>query len=365
MNFISLLFLFSGLPLFCGDQKQLCSRGDTVYGVDPKYLRTVSCEPSIYIADPRTLVDQLRVSPLLVLKEIEKQHDIVKRQAENCLLKRGENVFSLFEAEQYGHPLFLLGECNAGSCPLNRYTNENDRTVGAKKIAAAYINEIGENNNAISYTSFGSGDLYQDLLILTEVLTAKPNATICINFIDRAYRTFKDMKESKDILSRVANAIKYKKTREQGKQFVSFIITCFPFAQFIVRQFTSNDAFLDHYKHYKEPIPRVVHAVDIAEGNGVYYFKDLLSRIIGDNNTLASGILLAGEWHKKEISIFTKDRQKSKEKTIIISYPGAPIRWVEPAVIVLHEEVEPIVEPMEKENPKQLLEYGLKVVPQQ
>jgi hypothetical protein len=226
---------------------------------------------------------------------------------------------------------------------VSRHKNPCLRVAAEKRIATAYINEIGADNKPISYNGFGTGDLFSDLVTLAKVLYARPSATISINVVDKVY-CFYDQEKAESHEEKVC-LVKSEKIKAQSRQLLSFLKCAFPHATLTLKQYNSNNSFLESFKLNNFPIPQIVHAVDVGDGGGVCYFKDLLSKIIRDNNALVSGIVLTGAWNKKEISVFTKDQKNSKEKTIIKPYPSSPVCWVEPAVIVLHEEIEPIVEP--------------------
>jgi hypothetical protein len=93
-------------------------------------------------------------------------------------------------------PIYLLNECHddeQGDCVLSREKNPLYRSLYEVNIMAA-LHKIAEqqkqHNSPLSYTSFASGDLYQDFMALVKSLVEKPDATMIMHLIDRKFTNY-------------------------------------------------------------------------------------------------------------------------------------------------------------------------------
>lgn len=91
------------------------------------------------------------------------------------------------------NPFFLLHECtssNNGQCALSRYANPHYRETFERLVVSDLKKEC-HSTNKVACMSFGSGGLFQDLVILTKFLRERPpQAKIDLHVADIDYLPF-------------------------------------------------------------------------------------------------------------------------------------------------------------------------------
>ncbi len=93
-------------------------------------------------------------------------------------------------------PIFLLDECQKDSCILSRNKNPQFRGKYEERVSEALGKKIKESPYArLNYTSFASGNMFQDFVILTKALAKNPRAHIIINLIDTKYAFYELYKD--------------------------------------------------------------------------------------------------------------------------------------------------------------------------
>lgn len=95
-------------------------------------------------------------------------------------------------------PFFLLGECTQNEdyyrCILSRSYNPLFRERFESNVVTATLEKL-KTNTMVNYVSFGSGGMFQDLVIIAKVLAKEPTANININVIDTQYGDYVCMRE--------------------------------------------------------------------------------------------------------------------------------------------------------------------------
>lgn len=100
---------------------------------------------------------------------------------------RAQNILNEFTKK---NPLFLLGECTEQSgmhCLLSRRYEPKFRQEFESCVATSLNNKLQSLNRPVQYVGFASGGMFQDLVILTKTLAAKPDARLDVHLIDRKY----------------------------------------------------------------------------------------------------------------------------------------------------------------------------------
>lgn len=318
MKRILLVFVFSStILLSSGDQdnarllstcKTDTSKFDHSYSQDQLFL---------------SIKNNLLTSPLEALKKAEEldsraQHIFNASLRNDNPENRAHSLGCAIAELESICPIFLLRECNS-LCYLNRKNNPNTRTTFENKVATAYINEIGTDNKPISYDSFGSGDGFQDLVILTKILDAKPHAKITINFIDTNYHRSKDQyavfEEGEDVCwARDA------KFEAMSKQLLSFFKTTFPQSELTLTLSASYEDYLDQLlaqlscPSKKCLIPVLIHAIDIEEKDALIDYQSLFFNLV-DHNPSVRGILCARANNKQGFFVLTRKNKKTPENS--------------------------------------------------
>jgi hypothetical protein len=143
------------------------------------------------------LIDALLTNPLIALnhiykvketvaKKLDKDSEQLDSQAQLTLYK---NLIAQYAKES---PLFLLGECRKEEekiCTLSRAYQPEYRKLYEDAVVTSLLEKLNK-QQAVNYTSFGSGAAFQDMVILTKTLCQKPNATMQIHLVDTKHATY-------------------------------------------------------------------------------------------------------------------------------------------------------------------------------
>ncbi len=108
-------------------------------------------------------------------------------------MRRYETLIHDYESKC---PLMLLGECTQDGyqpCTLSRMHNLHREQYETRLITALCAKIDQAHGLPVHYVSFGSGSLFQDLVILSKVLAQKPDATLAIHFIDVEFTDYVTM----------------------------------------------------------------------------------------------------------------------------------------------------------------------------
>jgi len=265
------------------------------------------------------LVNNLLSNPLKVLNDIEDikknfLEDQKKEQLNNQqdALSCKNTLLSLIKTYEKKHPLFLLGECVQGDgflsglldCPLLRRVTPSYRASFEEKVSQQLIEKIElneESESPINYTSFGCGGAFSEFIILTKVLSKKPNANLVIHFIDHNYvfyvfaadclgfsrKIIKNQKQF-DFSNNLYKCRKYIASKgpmpqlsdndflikllsnciqiqQQNEQFLRELMQSFPNAKLSLFIHESTDSYLKYLNQYKLPYADVFSAADIQD----------------------------------------------------------------------------------------------------
>ncbi len=103
-----------------------------------------------------------------------------KRENESELKKMIQNY-------EQKSPIFLLNECFARSCKLSRQHAPQYRNCFDNKTVSTLVEKL-QSPDPVHYASFGSGYMFQDLILMTKTLALVPNARLVLHLIDLAYK---------------------------------------------------------------------------------------------------------------------------------------------------------------------------------
>ena len=95
----------------------------------------------------------------------------------------------IIETASKGSPISMLVECGTKECLLSRKENPRGRVVYELGVIQALLKKLTE-KDAVIYTSFASGGLFQDFIIIAKTLAQRPTAKITIHFIDIYFGIF-------------------------------------------------------------------------------------------------------------------------------------------------------------------------------
>ena len=180
--------------------------------INPKYVAaaTFFTSAAYYLATKKSnILDSLLVNPLKQLNQnyITQNQIGVKFAQENLneefiktsdaktITDAYEKITKQFETN---NPIFFLGECTQedwGACSLSRSYRPEHRETFEKETIKALLEKTNATDEPIQYVSFGTGGMFQDLVIMVKTLVQKPNARIVIHFIDQKYALYEGVKD--------------------------------------------------------------------------------------------------------------------------------------------------------------------------
>lgn len=201
-------------------------------------------------------------------------------------------------------PILLLGECTKVDfwpCSLSRLSNPRYRQLYEDRVVTVLCAKIDQAHGVpVQYVSFGSGGLFQDLVILTKVLAQKPDAVLAIHFIDIKFTPYVaacDVRDGPRIigveheldLKAVMSKLKEIARREwrggeisdhqlgrnigiecicieaKIKEVVSWLTSKFPHAQLTFYVHNSGESYVNYLTQKGIAYPDVLTAVDIQD----------------------------------------------------------------------------------------------------
>ncbi len=263
---------------------------------------------------------------------------------------------SLIQSYEQESPICLLGECTASDCPLTRSCQPKYREEFETRVVGQLVAKLKSCDETVQYVSFGSGGMYQDLVILCKTLTSEPNASLSMHLIDLQNKCFTDMRDTieldyqvksdtytdlslnmEEIIKHTREQIKffkekpdheikkniqitYASTENKARQFIAFLQKSFPDAELSLHLHNSNEAYLHYIATYKRPYPDVVCAADITTDNlSDKAYKDYISlsdRVLKNkpesNNTLLAQNIF-GDKEKAKSSLITVSLHETDE----------------------------------------------------
>jgi hypothetical protein len=155
-------------------------------GFGLKYLYDYVTKPEVLLTDEQ-LLD-------LVIKNPERALTYIKRHAGQFDIAEephqitSEELLARFKAHEKRCPIFMVDECVAGTCPLNRANNPERRNYFESEVVTAFVEKIKVSAQPVQYVGCSrAGNLFQDLVILAKALQQQPDAKIDIHFIGKPY----------------------------------------------------------------------------------------------------------------------------------------------------------------------------------
>lgn len=177
------------LPIFCGLLGSFVThvwQTRTYYRtiVAASLLEKILYEPQAALAHIYSMHEKVFTETFLAkLEELGNDHTVTSAHSENAYVEKTLNSL--------GNIPVLLGECTSHTCRFTRAVQSRYRTFFENSVTQALIELLNSNKQTV-YTSFGSGGLFQDLVILTKALAQKPDANIAIHLIDTKFSMYVD-----------------------------------------------------------------------------------------------------------------------------------------------------------------------------
>ncbi len=147
--------------------------------------------------------DSLIANPVQYLTNMNTALDAFKQEADNLettkttdqhdLANLTKKYKAVIQKHEQTCPLFLLKECTKeigniqlnNNCLLSRTYKPHFREIFEKHTSQLLIEKLqASSTTPITYTSFGCGEAFQDLIIITKVLIKQPKALLTIHLID-------------------------------------------------------------------------------------------------------------------------------------------------------------------------------------
>lgn len=207
-----------------------------------------------------------------------------------------DQFLALIQRHETTCPFFLLAECMGnyfgdlyvGPCILSRKDHPQYRVLFESKVVESAIAKLATPESHLEYVSFGSGGCFQDLVIITKILTAKPMATITIHVIDPQYEDYVTCRTTLGYTT-VVNASRlidphtpffgsqqsqFNSIRgifvmqETFRQFIASLQTHFPLAHLALYVHDSGQHYLDYITKHKMPYADIITAIDLPD-NGI------------------------------------------------------------------------------------------------
>jgi hypothetical protein len=141
--------------------------------------------PNSLVADPLLHLNKMNTTFDAFEKEFHKLKKSTKKSQLN-LATLTQEYTSLVQKHEQVCPLFLLGECiDNENCLLSRTCKPKFRAAFEKHTSQLLIDKLQSSpTTPVNYTSFGCGDAFQDLIIITKALIEQPKALLTIHMID-------------------------------------------------------------------------------------------------------------------------------------------------------------------------------------
>ncbi len=252
---------------------------------------------------PEQLLKLVIHNPKKALTYVYKVNDKFATSAE----KSPQKVLELARQYEQDCPLLSLGECTQedwGACILSRYYDPKFREHFESKVVAAICKRL-KGGKVVNYVGFGSGGMFQDLVIMAKALTKNPTAQININLIDPKYYHYMAMRDylkngrevgqkyddtptekfanyaltkAKEEVKKYDETLKvsdaeFKENFKSNmtfegmkyKQFLSFLQKMFPKATPTLSIHGSTDEYLKYVDTNKSSYPDVVTTADIQD----------------------------------------------------------------------------------------------------
>lgn len=258
------------------------------------------------------------------------------------------------------NPLFLLDECwdepsfdntlFGSYCPLSRSYNPGYRKAFEDFVVQACVKKAKiDQDQPLVYTSFGSGKLGQDFIILLKILQQCPNASLVVNVIDKNYPssdilTYKHGAESCCSRAHIANAsIEIHAKWYQSKNFlielhkvtaiaqiVRYLHNNFPSAHVVAHAFSSANEYMhssDSHIHPDILVAADIDDVDSIESGSVRAYKQLCRFALSKKPTAQNFWLHIENKDMPEVQIATfcnaskKRRKKIQLNRIVLAQP--------------------------------------------
>jgi len=228
-----------------------------------------------------TIKSNMLSSPIATLDALDVIYDdFLKETTQNSVFRNDyKEVIRKFEQKS---PIFLLGECSYKYCFLTRKNHPEFRENFENHTCVLLQQKIEEKKGGSIYCiSFGSGGLFQDLIIFSKTLSQYPEANLIIHLIDRVFnKTDENLKEfitQKEADKRdwirpniqlLIEDEKFETVKIKAKisQFKNFLTTEFPHANITIYTHKNIDDYFDYIEKEKMSHADVTFAADVSGG---------------------------------------------------------------------------------------------------
>ncbi len=227
--------------------------------------------------------------------------------------------------------LFLLDECpndNSDSCLLNRTTCPHYRQAFEESVANKMMRIQPVGNTPLQYVSFGSGGLFQDLMVIHKLLKNRSDVALDVHIMDIEYISciqmhdalggdrliLPELKEHPMVSAgAICNDPLTHGTIIQGlcgelmcKQFIQHVKNSFVQAQFSLRVYKDCDDYINYIERHNIPCADIAVAADIGDSyDEAPKAFALLCKIIASKKPDAHNVLLAKNDSNPTIDLVT------------------------------------------------------------
>lgn len=225
--------------------------------------------------------NKILLNPVTTLESLDVVYDeFFKESTKNTALSK--DYQAIIEKFEQKSPIFLLNECSSKYCFLTRKNHPEFRESFENYVSMNVRQKIAQSaENSINCVSFGSGGLFQDLIIFTKILSESPTATLTIHLIDRFFNktdqnlaNFIKEKESdkREWLQAHIHWLiedeKFETTKTKGRiaQFEKFLTKEFPMAAIQVYTHKNVDEYFNCVKKENMLHTDVIFAADVSGG---------------------------------------------------------------------------------------------------
>jgi len=227
------------------------------------------------------------------LREIERVGEQFYKELRECS-GCDKEVDSLIKKFSRKNPVFVLGECTGSGmllpCSLSR-KRDPTRRIAFESCVVTLCRDGLRSEQSLDCVSFGSGDMYQDLVILAKVFENHPQARIALHMIDAGYESiwksgarkidvsspippFTDViaffKEKSDTAAKLLSDQELELlcsrsifAEMRARQLKQLLLRMYPKARLDIYMHPSVSAYGDYLQQQNMKHPRVIYGADI------------------------------------------------------------------------------------------------------
>lgn len=213
-----------------------------------------------------TIAQTLLDDPLSALQEIIRIQHVFNKYLHTSRC----STIDFIKKHERINPLFFLGESTDPSSRYNREHNPLLRETFENQATNLLSTQIMLQQGLIHYTSYESGRLFSDIVILTKTLSQHPHASIHVHCIDACYQEYLSHKKNHTVTIDENNAtiISIFNVQIMFKQCLQWLKKRFPNATVSLSVYSSNDNYKNHLQQNNIEYPDVLVTADPANPDG-------------------------------------------------------------------------------------------------